>query len=276
MYIMSSEKGFFSNLTDKISSATRSITSSTKGAVQSIKQSISDLNEDKYRNPQTKIESKFNPNSPDDQNYEMKSQSAPELSISKCLVHITCEDAAKLKKILQNHICEANKRHFESKKELEKTVSMLKSYPPSAQKHVQSIIKELNHSKEKLEEARNEDRKREFDIPEDTDIEVFITLSGYRDLVKAKVSKIDPDIGSFNIIYQDGDKNKEFTGIKFEQLCIGESADNINRPATNCTLEDNACQLEGGGKNKSKSLSKKVKKMNGGSMESSISTDSLC
>ena len=41
MYIMSSEKdkGFFSNLSDKISSATRSITSSTKGAVQSIKQS---------------------------------------------------------------------------------------------------------------------------------------------------------------------------------------------------------------------------------------------
>lgn len=269
---MSSEKGFFSSLSDTISSAARSVKLGTKGAVQSIKQTASDLNEDKFKNPQIKVEAKFNPNSPDEENYVMNSLQVPESSVSKCLVHISCEDAGKLKKLLQDHICNANKRHFENKQKIEKIVNDLQSYPAETQSHVKGIIKELNNTKEKLEDARNEDRKREFDVPADTEIPVFITLSGFRDLVEAKVTKIDPDMGSFDISYTEKEKVKVFSGIKFEQLCIGESRENINRPAKDCKLEDNTCNLEGG----SKSKSKKVKKMRGGSVESSISTDSLC
>ena len=200
----------------------------------------SGLDESKFFSKQVHMKTKATPDS-----YDVISEKN-HTGISTCTVHITCETAKTLKKKLQEHICSVNTNH---NKTLEKLINMdtiYKELPQEIKNNLKSLEQELHKAKLKIDETRNTSRLQKIYLKEYLDCSVF--LQHFREPIKAKIMILEPKNNAFDIKYIDENKKEKIvTGIKFGQLCIGESNENITKPDQSCILEHTKCEMTGGG-----------------------------
>ncbi len=253
----------YKKVSPKVSSFSTNLLNSTKtmtkNTVDYANKKIGDIAESKYMTEQIKIKnSNYKINSDDETNYELTTENIKK--DAKCMVHITCDNASKIKKKIQEHICNANKVHYSAKEKLELIKEQYKNLPEDVKNETQELAKELEKTQEKLDNKRNIKRASNIDIMNDP-IEIEVILKGYHDKIKGNIILINPMKNSFDISYTDSEnKNKIQKNILFSELCI-------TNPENNCELENNKCSLEGGSKNIM---------VGGNNSNISISTDSLC
>ena len=225
---------------------------------QIIKRSVSDLNELSHTSA-VKLNTSYDIKSDDEKEYSVESQEINKLV--KCMVYITCENAGKIKKLLQEQVTKYNTEHKEKFEKIAEVEKCVKENLVELKDELTVLTNDIEKAKKALDERRNKMRVETISCK----IPAHINIKGIHDKFEALVVKIHPKNASFDIEYIDENKkNKSFSGIYFNQLCIVDDK-NTYEKATSCDLK--------GGAKKSKK-SKKV--MKGGSMEDSISTDSLC
>jgi hypothetical protein len=204
---------------------------------------------------QVNLKSNYNPKSKDNVSYQLDSERNTK-KISKCLVHITCETAQNIKSKLQEYICIVNNEHKIGVQHLTEMEKIFNAIPKDMRDRLKSLKHELSQSRTHIDEVRHNLRTLRINLKEPLDC--FVFLKHFREPIKARIIALEPKNNGFDIKYHDENKKEQIlSNIKFDQLCIGQSNENITKPTDECILENNNCQQ-------------------GGSIDDSISTDNLC
>jgi hypothetical protein len=232
--------------------------SEKKGVLSKISSVLSptgDLDQSKFFEHQVNLKAKYNVKSDDSKTYQIDSERNTQ-KVSKCLVHITCETARIIKGKLQEYICIINNDHKASVYHLVEMEKIFNQIPKEMRDKLKPLQQELVKSKTQIDEIRNKLRTIQINLKEPLDC--FVFLKHFREPIKAKIIALEPKSNGFNIRYHDeNNKEKFLSDIKFDQLCIGQSNENITKPVDECILQNNPCQM-------------------GGAIDDSVSTDSLC
>ncbi len=223
------------------------------------------IEQSKFFEQQVNLKSNYNPNSKDNVSYQLDSERNTK-KISKCLVHITCETAKIIKNKLQEYICIVNNEHKAGIQRLVEMEQIFNTIPKDMKERLKSLQQELIKSRTHIDEIRNNLRTLRINLKQP--LECFVFLKHFREPIKAHIIALEPKTNGFDIKYLDENKKEKFlSNIKFDQLCIGHSNENITKPTDECILENINCQKGG---------SNIIKDMKGGAIDDSISTDSLC